>query len=361
MFLTGMADGVTRYILQNWSFINREQFQFDFVVRDMNTFAFLEKEGCELFQFTCKAAEDQVTFVKEVCDILANGYDAVHIHTSFWTGFLIEEIAMQKGIPIVIVHAHSSMVDFVNNKKRDKLINEHERWKLKFSEKKATHFCACSLPAASWLFGEQISANKIGILHNAIDLNKYKFDQLIRDYYRNKLGLKGYFVMGNVGRFAYQKNHEFLIDIFREVVKMKKDCRLLLIGEGELSDSVKSKVAYYGIEDSVMFLGKRSDIPQILQAMDLFLLPSLFEGLPIVLVEAQAAGLKCLVSDMVTTEVKLTDNVTFLNLDLSEWKSEISKVFDGYERKNYIESMAAKGYDIEVEVKKLERMYKGMQ
>ena len=157
----------------------------------------------------------------------------------------------------------------------------------------------------------------------------------------------------------YQKNHEFLIDIFNEVLKTNSNAMLLLVGDGELREDMKRKILLLGIGDSVKFMGVRADIPELMQAMDLFLLPSLYEGLPLVLVEAQAAGLKCILSDRVSNEAGLTDLVKFLSLDQSakSWAEEVIKSQDDFERSSKYKEIASIGYDIKSEVGWLEDFY----
>ena len=221
----------------------------------------------------------------------------------------------------------------------------------------ATYFLACSNEAADFLFGSQIPREKIKIFHNALDIDRYTYDGEKREAVRSKLNMANKFVIGNVGRLSYQKNHEFLIDIFYEVQKKVDNAVLMLIGEGELESKIREKAYKYGIMEKVLFLGMKNNVEDYLQAMDIFVFPTRFEGLPNVLVEAQAAGLKCLCSANVTKEVKLTDNVMFLDLEKEKWVDKILQYSDGYKRVKTDEQIRAAGYDIRCEIKELEEIY----
>ena len=166
------------------------------------------------------------------------------------------------------------------------------------------------------------------------------------------------FVIGHVGRFNLQKNHEFLVKCFADFAKTNDDAVLVLIGNGEMQEKIKKMAKEYGIETKVKFLGLREDIPQLLQAMDLFLFPSLFEGLPVTLVEAQAAGLPCVISDTITDEIMITEQISKVSLsgNTSLWNQEIAK-YRYSKRKNTIEDIIEHGFDIEKNARWLEEFY----
>lgn len=197
------------------------------------------------------------------------------------------------------------------------------------------------------------------MFNNAIDLDMYKYDEKKRESLRAELGLEEKKVIGHIGRFCYQKNHDLLIDIFNEVLKVEKDASLMLIGEGELEQEVKDKVKKLGIEDKVLFLGRRADAYRYYQAMDLFLLPSRYEGLPVVGVEAQACGLPCVFSDCVTEEAKLLNSTVYVSGGIGEY---VEKVVDGLKvkRKDTSKEMREAGYDIKEEAGKLLEFYEGL-
>ncbi len=210
---------------------------------------------------------------------------------------------------------------------------------------------APSTEAAEFMFGKNCVVNgKAHLLHNAIDLNVYTYKDEWRKEARKELGVENKFVLGHVGRFNIQKNHSFLIDVFAEIHKRIKDTRLVLVGTGELTDSIKTKVKELDLEDAVIFSGMRKDIPQILCAMDIFVFPSLFEGLPNTVVEAQATGLPCIISDKITREAKITQNVFYLPIDnVNLWCKKIAEIMDDKNilRKKHNDEFKESGYDIE--------------
>ena len=173
-----------------------------------------------------------------------------------------------------------------------------------------------------------------------------------------RLEIENKFVVGHVGRFVYQKNHEFLIEMFAELCKKKEDAMLLLVGDGQFKDAIYKKSVDFGIESKVIFIGKRNDVYRLLQAMDIFCFPSWFEGLPISLVEVQTADLMCLYSDMITDEVELTDRIFRLPLDKDIWVNKILSLNESYERKDRTLEIREKGYDIKSQIKNIEKEYR---
>lgn len=233
-----------------------------------------------------------------------------------------------------------------------------------FSKKYATDYFACSELAGRWLFGDKtFEQGKVTIINNAIDLDKFKYDEKIRKDKRKELGIKDdTLVIGHVGRFVAQKNHTFLIDIFNELHKKEKNSILLLIGQGPLMDEIKQKVDLHGISDSVKFLGQRDDVNELYQVFDVFLLPSLYEGLPVVGVEAQATGLLCELSSDMTKETKVLNTTRFISLDISaeEWSSIILNNYSKFKRHDTKEEITKNNFNIMKEASKLEDKYDGL-
>ena len=227
-------------------------------------------------------------------------------------------------------------------------------------EKVATDYFACSEEAAKWIYSpELVKAGKVKVIHNGADVEKYHFDSVEHEMLKKKMGYEGKIVIGNVARFKKQKNHTFLIDIFAEIHKKNDQTVLVLVGQGELEEEMKKKVSRLGLENCVDFLGARNDVPTLLQVFDLFLLPSLFEGLPLVGIEAQAAGLPVVASNTVTPETDITGNVTFLPLDLpaSEWADKTLDICPSFTRKDLTEKVRAAGYDIKQTAQWLQNFY----
>ena len=223
-------------------------------------------------------------------------------------------------------------------------------------------YLGCSESAAQYLFPKSIvKSHNYKVVTNGINLDKYVFNKEIRKEYREKNGLSDKFVVGHVGRFNEQKNHTFLLDIFAEILKIKENAVLLLIGEGELYDEVKQKAKVLGISENVVFYGKTSEVYNLMQAMDVFVFPSLFEGLPVAGVEAQAADLPFFMSDTITKELQMTDHCVYLPLqDSKKWAETVCAESEMMVRRDTRKELRANGYDINQTVEFLEELYKSL-
>lgn len=273
-------------------------------------------------------------------------YKIVHVHQDCLSSVALR-CAKECGIPVRIAHSHNS--------------NQDKNWKYIFKlyyMKKiptyATDFFACGKMAGEWMF----NGNNFHIMNNAIDAKKYSYSEDVRLRKRKEFGICDELVLGHVGRFFPQKNHKFLIEIFAEVLKYKPDAKLLLVGDGNGRKKLEMQICDLGIEDKVILTGVRSDVNEILQAMDIFVFPSLYEGLGIAAIEAQAAGIPCILSDKVPAECKLTENVEFLELDSSpdNWAQHILK--HQFDRKtDQSLTICKSGYDIRENATWLENYY----
>lgn len=351
--------GLTKYICQNYCFIDRNKIQFDFITYD--DFLDFEKD------FYNKGAKFyRIPKIKNIFKYFSfwrrlqkeNKYKIIHFHMSY-TNFIPIICARLVGIKSIILHAHSTQID--DNRFFVRMMKEQFNFLGKIlSRFLVKKYLACSDLAAKWMFPATIVKEKKYILaHNAIDLKKYIFNIEIRKQKRKELGISDKcFCIGNVGRFTYQKNHEFLIDIFKEIYLLNKNTKLVLIGDGPLISQEKEKVLSLGLEENVIFLGNRNDVFDLYNAFDCFVLPSRFEGLGIVIIEAQASGLRCYVSDVVPKEVKVTDLVSFISLEKSPsvWSNIINEN-KKISRKNLINDLKKSGYDINIEINILENIY----
>lgn len=206
---------------------------------------------------------------------------------------------------------------------------------------------APSTDSAEFTFGKGcVEKGKAFILNNGLDYDKYKFNPEARERIRKELGLEGLKVVGHVGRFAPQKNHGFLMDIFKEIADREEKARLVCVGTGPLEEEIRSKVNALGISDKVIFTGRRSDVNEVMSAFDCVLLPSLFEGMPNVIVEAQAAGLPCTITDTITREANITGLVKYLSLSQSpaEWADAVISDLADADRKDTKEDFVNNGY-----------------
>lgn len=346
--------GVESVIMNYYRHIDRTKIQFDFIV-DSDSSCPQKEEILSLGGnvYFVNPYQNIKSNMKDLENIFnENKYEIVHSELTTMSIFSLKK-AKQCGIPVRICHGH-------NTAGRGETKKNILKYLLKpFSKIYATNYFACSKYAGQWLFGKNILRNNnFLVLKNAIDVDKFKFNQSIRTEIRNKYNLDGKFVIGHVGRFCYQKNHEFLIDIFNEIYKSEKSAVLILIGEGELVNQIKNKVNKLGLEKSVLFLGTCDNINEFYQAMDVFVLPSYYEGFGIVAIESQASGLPTICSDKLPVETKLSDNIEYLSLDNTAL-SWANAVLDkkNYHRKDESVFVKSNGFDINTEAKKLEDFY----
>lgn len=359
MFVANAKGGRTQYMLNNWQYINKERFQFDFATLSSHLdFAEqLEEEGCKIHYVTCYAEDDLEQFIMEIDRIFLQGYDAVHIHFSFWRSFTIEERARKAGIKKIILHAHNFGIGGVGSvEEAEILTNKHYQLRNRLRPDMADYYLACSKEAAEWMYGGKIGSDKIHVLRNGIDLEKFRYNETVRAEVRKTLGIEDKFVIGNIGRFVYQKNHEFLINIFSQIYKQVKDIVLIIIGGGELQSKIEKQVEELGIRKQVLFLGKRNDVEKLMQGMDLFALPSRFDGFPLSLLEAQAAGLPCIASN-VPPNASLSYRAKIIKLEQSSW---VSCIMEEYKRRErcQLSNGLLELHDIRKQVKELEEIYR---
>lgn len=285
-----------------------------------------------------------------------NKFDIVHIHSDLAFKMFIEGLAAKRaGAKNIIFHSHCTGVDGDHRKIKE---IAHKICRL-FLGEIGTVFFACSKLAGKWMYVNSLQ-DKVVVINNAVDCQKFKFSKNIRDEYRKKLMLnEDEILIGHVGRFMYQKNHQFIIKIFKQYNKINSNSKLLLVGEGEFEDEIKNIVNNINLESKVIFLGVTDCVNNYMQAMDLFLLPSLFEGLPVVGIEAQAAGLPCLLSDSITKETNLFGLVEFMSLNENEkkWAEKIQKMLSDYVRKDTYNDMVNCGYDISQNKESLKNIY----
>lgn len=274
-------------------------------------------------------------------------YKIVHSHLDCMAGIPLK-YAKLNNVPIRIAHAHNS------NQTKD-LKYPLKLFYKRNIKKNANYLFACGDEAGKWMF----NTDNFKVLNNAIDAKDYTFNMNIRNNKRKEFGISDDSILvGHVGRFFPQKNHEFLIDIFNQFHKDYPNSYLMLVGEGELKTSIQDKVKILGLEDYVIFTGLRSDVNELLQAMDVFLFPSLYEGLPVSIIEAQASGLPCLISDKVPIECKKTDLVYQLNLEdsVNIWSDKVYELSHITRRDTY-EEIKESGFDIVENAKWLENFY----
>lgn len=289
-------------------------------------------------------------YYKELTDFFLKHpqYKVIHVHQDCLSSVILK-VAKKCGVEVRIAHCHSSSQDY----------NFYYPIKMYFKRKikrYATQMIACGERAGRWMFGKNAVFT---ILPNAIDTDKYIFSENKREKVRNDLTISNTdIVLGHVGRFSPVKNHYFLIDIINELVKKNINVKLVLVGDGELFDSIQKKVELLRLSNNVVFLGLRNDVNDLLQAFDLFIMPSLYEGLPVSIIEAQAAGLRCIISERVPIECDITGNVYQLDLNdgAQKWAKEIIKLQE-YKRLNMKKVITEANYDISGNTKVISEIY----
>ncbi len=297
-------------------------------------------------------------------------YDAVHCHLDWYMNSYVCFLAMLAGVKKRIAHHHQAYsVRALSHTEgwRKKLVSLPNHFAKNFlcsmmripCKLFATHWLACGEAAAINGWGKSaVTKGKVTILPNAIDPERFKFSESARHEIRAKYGIMDDdFVIGHVGRFYPQKNHDFLIDVFSDVHKQKPNAKLLLLGDGPLQEQIRQKVESLGLAESVVFAGLQKEPAPFYSAMDVFAFPSLWEGLPLTLVEAQYNGLCCLVSDAVSKEVSITNNVCFIPLNNTEiWLKEMGASLLGVNR--FQLEIKNKKYDIRFCDKTLKTVYR---
>ncbi len=351
-----LGGGIEAVVISEYLAMDKSKIQFDFICDEDSTnipYDLIEKNGGRVI--IIPPYQKAFKYHKELKKVLKeNNYKIVHSHISTMSVFSLFA-AKCAGVPVRIAHSHST------TNKKEKKKNLMKQVLRPFSKVFATNYMCCSELAGRWLFGDkEYDKGNVYLLNNAIDLDKFKYDEKLRKKKRKELGIKDdTLVIGHIGRFVAQKNHTFLIDIFNEIYKKNNNSILLLAGQGPLMEDIKNKVKDLNLDDSVKFLGQRNDANELYQAFDVFLLPSLYEGLPVVGVEAQAAGLLCYLSDDMTKETKVLDITKFMPLNNTpeEWADNILDDVKKYKRIDTSKEMTAKNFNIKEEAKKLEEYY----
>ena len=290
--------GLETMIMNYYRNIDRNKVQFDFLTHRDERWDYddkIESLGGKIYHlpklnpFSKNYLNALDKFFKEHKE-----YQIVHCHQDCLSGVVLK-VAKKNGVRFTIAHAHSASQD----KNLKYLIKVLAKKNIKkYSDK----MFACGEEAGKWMF----ETDNFEVLNNAIDTDLYTYNKEKADKVKKEFSIENKFVVGHVGRFNYPKNHKFIIDVFSEIQKIKEDSVLMLVGDGDLRSQIEQKVRDLGLSDKVIFTGVRSDVNDLMQGMDVFLFPSLYEGLPVTMVEAQASGLKCIISDKVPLECKMT-------------------------------------------------------
>ena len=346
--------GTENFLMNVYRNIDKEKIQFDFLVNRKGFFDDeIEQLGGKIYQIPALQEIGQIKYVKNLDNFFKQhkDYKIIHSHINQVTGLILER-ANKFEIPVRIAHSHGSQSS------KNLIVKLYKNYLGKKIQKNANQYFACSELAAKWLFKEK--SKDAVIIKNGIEIEKFIYSLEKRRKIRNELKISdSSIVIGNVARFSKVKNHDFLIDIFYEYQKNNSNSYLVLVGDGALKIDIQNKVEKLGIKDKVKFLGIRTDTDYIYSAFDYFVFPSLHEGLGIVLIEAQAAGLKCIASkDVIPKEARVTELLEFcpLNIKPEEW-AKLIYANGKYERKDTLEQIKKKRYDIREISLELEKFY----
>lgn len=352
----GGAEAMIMNYMRN---INRDLIKFDFLTNRDYRGAFedeIESLGGKVYHMCPMYPGKFGQYKREVREFLKEHpeYKIIHSNLEERSYFALKE-AKKLRVPVRISHSHNRPLGF----DLKLIMRYYFKFMLKYYN---THMFSCGVEAGDWLYGKK-NRDKVIVMNNAVDASAYTYNADKAMAMKARLGISDKKVIGHVGRFFAQKNHSFLIDIFNEIYKRDEDAVLLLVGGGELDDHVKNeikqKVKDLGLSDCVQFLGVREDVNDIMQAFDLFLLPSLFEGLPVTMVEAQASGLPCVISDKVPIQCDITGNVKVVALEDSpqKWADVALEYVNEFERKDSFHKIADAGFDIKENAKWLQEFY----
>lgn len=355
------SGGLERVAVNAYKYIDKNKYDIHLVTKyDKREFFDDELESYggkrEPILKNCKKTgiKRKIAYARSLSKLIKDGYDIGYFNLNAPKDALKYPLLCKlKGMKYIVVHSHNSNEDkgsIVN-----RMMNAIGR---KVIKKLANRKMTCSEKAAEWMFDKKTVADKNYVqINNGVDLKLFAYNRERREEVRKNLGVEDKFVVGHIGRFMRQKNHKFLVDIFEQIHKRNKESVLVLLGDGSRTDEIKQYVADKKLTDAVKFMGAQSDVSGFLQAFDIFLMPSLYEGLPVVGIEAQAAGLKCFMSDVITKKVDITGNIEFISLDKSarEWSDTIIESYTHSHRVDVSDKIKAAHFDVEGSIGLIEK------
>lgn len=343
--------GIESFLLNLTKSMDMTNIHFDMLMRGNNPYLENELKGFGVTIY--KVPTNPLQYSKFIKKLLKeNNYDFVHVHKNSAANILLPVMVKKYSHAKLIVHSHNTSPS--SGSKITIVLHKFNRKKLC----QLSDFCfACSDTAAEWMFGKDYQNKDVKIIKNGIIAQDYVYNPEVRIKMREQLGLTGKFVIGHVGAFREQKNHKFLLEVFSKLDD--PDAELVLVGDGPLRGEVKAQAKKLGIINRIKFLGSRNDVNRLLQAFDVFVMPSLWEGLSIATIEAQASDLPLLLSDQVSKLTKITTNVEFIPLnDEAQWVNSIKSVQNIINRKNNLDEIIKNGYDMQSSSNMLMDFYK---
>lgn len=350
--------GIETMLMNYYRHMDRDKIQFDFVCNKLKPGAYDREAtdmGARIFHSPGLHPlhyPEYIRFFRKLVEQYPE-YRVLEVHNGA-LGLYALNSAKRAGIPARIYHAHGQGLNLDYKIALKWICKKMLRFNM-------THHFTCGLKAGEYYFGRAVMERGDYVLvRNAIDVDRFVFNPEVRKRLRNENGLNGKHVIGHVGRFMHQKNHAFLIEVFARIARYDEGAVLVLLGDGELQEKIRKRAKALGVSGRVRMMGNVGNANEWYQAFDLFILPSHWEGLPVVGVEAQAAGLPCMFSSSITSEIGLTGNAVFLDLGAGAdaWAEKaISCLSKSQERGNMREAIAGNGYDIQTEARKMETLY----
>ena len=328
------SGGVSNFVMNLFREIDTDRIQFDFAMTAGEKSLYDDEvlsRGGRIFYFdtTKNATTNLRRILRE-----EGPFQVVHSHVFFYSGLVLAEAKKAK-VPIRIAHAHNAHTGESRSVPRI----AYERGMQVLIRANATHMLGCSEKACRYVFGDKIMKDpRAAVMPDGIDCDRFAFNPEVREQVRNEYGLNGKFVIGHVGHFNPAKNHEKILSVFAEVCRRRDDAVLLLVGDGELEQDVRNRVAELNLTDRVVFAGAHKDVERFYQAMDVFLFPSRYEGFGMAMIEAQCSGLKCVASDVVPEETNVSSNSKYLSLSAAdcEWVSALETSHNSNNREQAI-------------------------
>lgn len=344
--------GIESFLLNLTKSMDMTNIHFDMLMRGNNPYLENELKGLGVTIYKVPTNSLQYSkFIKKLIE--ENNYDFVHVHKNSAANILLPIMVKKYSHAKLIVHSHNTSPS--SGSKIAIALHKLNRSRL---YKLSDFRFACSDTAAEWMFGKDYQNKDVKIIKNGIIAQDYVYNPEVRTKMREQLGLTGKFAIGHVGAFREQKNHKFLLKVFSELDD--PNAELVLVGDGPLKEDIEEMAKTLEVSDRVRFLGSRNDIAELLQAFDVFVMPSLWEGLSIATIEAQSSDLITLLSDKVSNEVKITENVFFLPLVIDKWLDKIEEVLNEKKaRKNNLEKIIKSGYDAKSSANVIMNIYKG--
>ena len=346
--------GSQAMIMNLYRNIDREKIQFDFVVDHPEYDAYLseiESLGGKVYTLPVFNGRNMSEVKKAWNNLFIDHpeYKILHSHARSYASIYLP-VASKNGVR-TIIHSHNTS----NGSGIKAVVKNVLQYPLRYQ---ADYYFGCSKDAGRWLFGDKIvESDRFYVLNNAIDAKAFRYDEEIRNKYRIQFNLKDEIVCIQVGSLTDQKNHLFTIEVFNKLCKINKNIRLYIVGTGINQEIIEKRIDEYNLKDNIILLGRRNDVNNLLQMADFYIMPSIYEGLSVAAIEAQASGITCLLSDVVSKDVKVSDVCEFLPLEEDRW---VDRLNGSYTRKDTYDDIVNAGYDVKTTAKWLEDFYQSI-